>query len=242
MKAIYKEKLNSERGAAMVIEMTLIFPLVLLVIAFLIYLGCYVMQSVSIYNDAQRIAVIAAHEAQMPGYENFFSNGGITTKADFNWPDDYSPTKSVIDAIMDIHDPYRYWTGSFVKKSNLSTLETELQNLISDNAFLTGSNVTCTIETSNNVLNQLIRVNVVKNVSVPGIFSLLGLESSMDIDITAVAVVSDPGEFVRNTDMVADLASYLWNELKFGDKNQSMGERVEILKQKFTDARAKMGW
>jgi len=242
MRAILKDKLKNEYGAAQVIEMTLIFPLVLFVMGFLIYLGSYVMQSVTIYNDAQRIAVIAAHESQMPGYEHFYSNGGITTKADFNWAEGYVPGKTVIDAVMGEHDPYRYWTNSFLKESNKTTLENELQGLISSNSFLASSNVDCNIETSNNVLSQTIKVNVVKSVNTPQLFSQLGLNSSFDINITAVAVVNDSSEFIRNTDMVFDLGSYLWEELKFGDNNQSMSERVAIFKQKFSDAKAKMGW
>ena len=242
MKAVFKQNIKKEDGAALIIEMTLIFPLVLFMMALLLYLGSYIMQSVSIYNDAQRIAVIAAHEAQMPGYEHFFDEGGITVKADFDWPDKYIPGKTVIESVMDEHDPYRYWGNGFLSGSRGKNLEKALEGLISANSFLASSNVDCDITTSNNVLCQKICVRVVKNITVPNVFKQLGLGSALDIDVTAVAVVSDSGEFIRNTDMVFDLGNYLWTELKFGSDNKTMSERAAIFKQKFTDAKAKMGW
>ena len=75
MKGILREKWNSESGSAQIIEMTLIFPIVLFVLGFLIYVGSYVLQSTAMYTEAQKIAVIAAREGQMPGYENFFAGG-----------------------------------------------------------------------------------------------------------------------------------------------------------------------
>lgn len=105
MKGILREKWNSESGSAQIIEMTLIFPIVLFVLGFLIYVGSYVLQSTAMYTEAQKIAVIAAREGQMPGYENFFAGTGITTKTDFDWSDGYMPGKDIINEVMKVHDP-----------------------------------------------------------------------------------------------------------------------------------------
>ena len=110
MKGILREKWNSESGSAQIIEMTLIFPIVLFVLGFLIYVGSYVLQSTAMYTEAQKIAVIAAREGQMPGYENFFAGTGITTKTDFDWSDGYMPGKDIINEVMKVHDPY---SGAF---------------------------------------------------------------------------------------------------------------------------------
>ena len=236
------QNIGDERGASSVIEMTLIFPLVMIIVLFLLFIGSYILQSVSIYNDAQRLAVIAAHEAQMPGYEHFFDEGGITTKADFNWKDGYTPGKAVINTVMKVHDPYRYWGTGFLKASNKANLETALEELIESHSFLARSDVECTIQADNLFLVQRVKVNVVKKVQLPKMFSQLGLQGVFDIDVTAIAVVNDSSNFIRNTDIVFDLAGYLWNDLKFGDNNQTMSQRASILKQKFIDAKAKMGW
>ena len=241
MKGILREKWNSESGSAQIIEMTLIFPIVLFVLGFLIYVGSYVLQSTAMYTEAQKIAVIAAREGQMPGYENFFAGTGITTKTDFDWSDGYMPGKDIINEVMKVHDPYRYWGKGFLKSENKTTMEKALRQLIAENSFLAGTNEDGTISASADPLAPAIKVNVVKHLSAPGFLRQLGLTSSLDISVTAVAVVNDTSEFIRNTDMVYDLGTYLWENLKFGDSNQTMSQRVAIFKQKFTDARAKWG-
>ena len=149
--------------------------------------------------------------------------------------------KDIINEVMKVHDPYRYWGKGFLKSENKTTMEKALRQLIAENSFLAGTNVDCTISASADPLAPAIKVNVVKHLSAPGFLRQLGLTSSLDISVTAVAVVNDTSEFIRNTDMVYDLGTYLWENLKFGDSNQTMSQRVAIFKQKFTDARAKWG-
>lgn len=241
MKAIFNKFKKDDTGASSVIEMTLIFPLVLFVMGFLIYMGSYVMQSVTIYNDAQRIAVAASREAGIPGYENLYQGAGVTSKADFNWPDNSAPAISVINALMSEHDPYRYWGSGFLDSSEISTLETNLERLVADNSFLASSNVDCTITTSNNILSQQVQVRVVKYISAPQLFQTLGLADNISIDVTATAVVGDPAEFIRNTDMVFDLTEYMMDNLKIGSSGQTINEKITIYKQKFSDVCAKIG-
>ena len=155
--------------------------------------------------------------------------------------DGYMPGKDIINEVMKVHDPYRYWGKGFLKSENKTTMEKALRQLIAENSFLAGTNVDCTISASADPLAPAIKVNVVKHLSAPGFLRQLGLTSSLDISVTAVAVVNDTSEFIRNTDMVYDLGTYLWENLKFGDSNQTMSQRVAIFKQKFTDARAKWG-
>lgn len=241
MKAIFNKFKKDDTGASSVIEMTLIFPLVLFVMGFLIYMGSYVMQSVTIYNDAQRIAVAASREAGIPGYENLYQGAGVTSKADFNWPDNSAPAINVINALMSEHDPYRYWGSGFLDSSEISTLETNLERLVADNSFLASSNVDCTITTSNNILSQQVQVRVVKYISAPQLFQALGLADNISIDVTATAVVGDPAEFIRNTDMVFDLTEYMMDNLKIGSSGQTINEKITIYKQKFSDVCAKIG-
>lgn len=239
MRAILK-KMKSENGAASIIEMTLIFPLVIMILIFLIYLGAYIYDNVTIYNNSQMIAVAVSREVQVPGYEKFYENGGITTKADFNWNDGYSPTPEIINSIMGIHKPYRYWTQSMIDDVTVTSMENALKNIVSTRSFLVSADVSCDIKVKNHYLSQTVEVNVKRKINTPKFFDYIGLKSSWDIDITATAVVSDSSEFVRNTDMVFDLANYLLEEIKIGGK--SVNERIANFKQKFKDTKAKLGW
>lgn len=241
MKVHFRQFTREDSGAAQVIEMTLIFPLVLFVMGFLIYLGSYVLQCVIIYNDAQRIAVAASREAAIPGYEKLYEGLGVTSRADFNWPDNSAPNIEIINALMKEHAPYRYWSTKFLTSSEKSTLEENLERLVAQNSFLAPSDVECTITTSNNILNQKVQVRVIKYISAPRIMQILGLTDNINIDVTATAVVGDPAEFIRNTNMVFDLTDYLLDNLKIGKDGQTVNEKIAMYKQKFSDMRIKLG-
>lgn len=238
-----KSKLEptNEKGSAQVIEMTLIFPLILLCMFFLIYLCSYILQGISIYNGARRIAVLAAREVYFPGYGQLYEGQGVTSRADFNWEEGYAPAISVINKIMDEHNPYRYWGNDFLSEGKKETLERNLEKLISDSSFLASSNVDCTITTSNNILNHQVDVHVIKYISLPRIISHLGLGDNISIDVTATAVVGDSAELIRNTDMVMDLTDYIFSNLKIGKSGQTINEKISIYKQKFSDIVARLG-
>ncbi len=236
-----KERMSDEKGSAQVIEMTLIFPFILLCIFFLIYLCSYILQGISIYNSAQRIAVAACREAAFPGYIQLYEGQGGTAKADFNWEEGTAPSISVINKIMEEHNPYRYWGNDFLSEGKKECLERDLEKLITKGSFLAPSDVDCTITASNNILRQQIEVNVIKYISLPKIISNFGLEDNISIDVTATAVVCDTAEFIRNTDMVLDLTDYIFNNLKIGKSGQTINEKISIYKQKFSDIGARLG-
>lgn len=232
-------KIMKEDGAASFIEMTLIFPLVVVTMGFLIYLGSYIMQNIIIYNDAQRVAVAASRVAGMPGYEKIYGTKGVTAVADFDWADGTSPDIGLVNNMMNEHTPYRYFGNGFLSSSEADTLEKNMKKLVENSSFIVKSMVTCDIKTENNFINQKVKVNVKKSVNAPKIFSSLGIKEKMDIDLTATAVVSDPTEFIRNTDMLFDLKDYLFDNVKIG--GDTINEKINKYKQKFTDIAGKIG-
>jgi len=234
-----KKTAAEEAGAATIIEMTLIFPLVLLVMTFLLYTGFYIMQSVVLYNDAQRIAMAAAREAAIPGYSHLYQDKGVTSVADF---EQTPPTdRASIGTVMKVHRLYRYWGNGFLPNEDKRRLEENMVKLAQDSAFVVGGDVRCTITPSNHFLNQQIQVRVVKEIEVPDLLEAIGVADDLNIDVTATAVVSDPAEFIRNSNMVFDLAEYAFNNLKIGKDGQTMSQKVTIYKQKFTDVAGKLG-
>lgn len=238
MKNIEKNAKN-ESGAVQIIEMTFIMPMVILVLGFLIYMASYIMQSISIYSETQQVAVAASREAAFPGYDELYAAEGVTIHTDFSTTE-ASKFPGLINQIMGERDePYRYWFGSSLQQSSITQLENGLEKLVTDTSFLSKSDVDCKITVQSNVLSQKVIVNTVKKVSVPKLFSYIGFKGDYDINITTVAVASDPAEFVRNTDMAFDLKDFLLDNLHIG--NQSLGERISQYKQKFSDFAAKLG-
>lgn len=242
MKAVLEKFNKEEAGALSVIEMTLIFPLVLVTVGFLIYLGIFMLQTITLYNDAQRIAVIASKEAAMPGYTKLYGGQNISTKADFNWSESYVPGAEIVNAVMQTHKPYRYWSSNFIDSSVKESLEESLEKLVTDTSLINHSIVECTITTTNNVISQAVQVRIVKRINVPEFLSLLGITNAFDIDVTATAVVGDVAEFVRNVNMVFDLTDFLFDELHIGESGKTINERIGLYKQKFNDMAHKLGF
>lgn len=236
MKSFFKRLRKKEDGAALIIEMTLVFPLVLFVMAVLIYMSCYILQGVTIYNNAQRIAVEATREIAMPGYEKLHisANERIYVKADFNT----LPSGEQIKTMLLEHKPYRYWSGNPLG-SNAGGLETSLKKLVENSSILANSNVDCDIKTTSNIIGQQVIVQVTKHVPAPGVIRFFGITDNLDIHVTAVAIVSDPAEFIRNTDMVFDLIDFMFDKIKI--KGKSVNEQISEYKQKFDSVKTKLG-
>lgn len=241
MNAEGKSSLTDDKGSAQIIEMTVIFPFVLICVFFLVYLCSYILQGIAIYNSAQRIAMAAAREAAFPGYGELCEGEGITTTTDFNWENGYAPAINIINKIMKVHAPYRYWGNNFLGEGKKEKLEKNLMKLINNNSFFPLSNVNCTILTSNNILNQRIEVRVIKRISLPKIVNCFGLMDNISIDVTAAAIVGDTAELIRNTDMVLDLTDYIFSNLKIGKSGQTINEKIFIYKQKFNDIGSRLG-
>lgn len=236
-----KKKWKSERGAAPIIEMILIFPLVILAVGTLFYMGSFILQSVMIYNDAQRIAMLASKEAAIQGYEKLYGEEGMTIQADFNWEQGKVPGIELINAIMDEPiKPYRYITNDFLSGSKKQNLEENLEKLATDGSLLYQTDIDCTINTKNYIISQQVIVNVKKSVATNKVMQFFGIDEIVVMDVTATAVVGNPAEFVRNTDIVFDLVEFAMDNLKIGKSGQTANEKVKIFGQKFKDAKARL--
>lgn len=241
MKASSIKKIKNECGSVQVVEMTLIFPLVIILLGFLIYAACYIMQGVMMYNDAQRIAMVASRQAAIPGYSSLYnSSNGLTSKADFDWGMGVSINKTTVDTVMSEKRPYRYFMlNNFIPADEVDSLESNLERLVESGSFLASSSVNCTITPINYFVCQLIEVNVVKEIDLPPIMEYIGLQSGLNIDVTVRATVTDPAEFVRNTDMVFDLATFLSEKINIG--GESVAVKIKKFKAKVNSIKEKIG-
>lgn len=243
MKGCSKKMCMGETGSVQVVEMTLIFPLVIMFMGFLIYAACYVLQGVIMFNEAQRIAIAASREAAIPGYRKLYnSTGGVTSKADFAWNMGETIDKAAVDQVMNDRRPYRYFLGdAFLRSDDKSALEANLESLIASGSFLAASSVDCQIYPHNHFVSQTIEVVVTKEIATPRLLQYLGLTSALDINVKATAIVSDPAEFVRNTDMIFDLTDFLLDNIKIGSSGETLAQRIQKFKDKFNGIKQKIG-
>ncbi len=225
------KRLQAEEGVASIIEATLIMPLITLIVGALLYMGCYVVQAVTMYSYSQRMAVEAARVIAYPGYEKF---GDLSNTVDF-----VSIESTSIQSIFgqDLN-PYRYFSHSMLSDTQKTSMVKCVTRLVDDNAFIQSNASSCTIEATNNIFNRKVEVVVTKSLPVPDWLEFIGVDpNSMDLKVSAVAVTSDPSEFVRNTDMVFDVASFIADTFKIG--NKTISEHIDVYKKKFSDMKAK---
>ncbi|MCL1791806.1 MAG: pilus assembly protein [Peptococcaceae bacterium] len=226
-------QLKKEHGAVQVVEAAYIFPLVFLVLAFLIYLAFYIMQGILIYSYAQQTAVAASRTVSLPGYKNLYPTGSLSTKIDFAPVSD--PTElGRVNALMQVHEPYRYFNPGVITGDSRNFTQDGLKNLINQTSLLSGSSLDCDVTGSNLILTQRVNVSVTKKIATPPFFQASGLNSAMDINISATAVVGDTAEFMRNTDMVFELKDYALDNIHIN--GESLNEQITKYKEKLNHA------
>ena len=213
--------LIDDSGAVQVIEASLIFPIVFLVVGFLIYLGSYTLQRISMYNHAQKIAVITSREIAFPGYDELGAEK--SSNADFNWTKGKKPSKTDIEGIMEEIKPYRYLMSDKPRSEEMQKALTDMVNGVS---YISKSNVTCKVSTEKKIMNTYVVVEVTKPVKTPMVMELLGIKDVLDINVKATAIVTDTSEFIRNVDTAYDLTNEIFERFGINDKIESCMEKV----------------
>lgn len=236
---------SEESGAVLVVEMTMVFPIVLLVMTFLIYLTSYTLQGIMIDSYARKIAVTATRFAAMPGYEKLYygatgtGGGHIPPQTDFADTSGAEPSLDLVNAIMNEHDPYRYFGNSFLSGTEIANLVSDLENLVNTGSFLNVTNVSCSVSTQNYVLTQRVVVEVTQTVEVPGFVRALGIQDALTNTVSVYATIGDAPDFVRTTDMVFDMTQFLLDNLKIG--GVSISDKISTFKKKISDAFSTLG-
>ena len=67
--------LLKDESAAELIEAAIIYPVVILFLFFLIYIGLYIMQNMTVAAYSEKVAMLAAREVAHPGYLDMFVGG-----------------------------------------------------------------------------------------------------------------------------------------------------------------------
>ena len=78
------KKQNSERGSIMV-EAAIIFPMVLLAVMVMLYLGLFKLQETAMLYQVQRVASDGSLLASSPGYASMAGNGTMLDGKNIDW-------------------------------------------------------------------------------------------------------------------------------------------------------------
>ncbi len=187
------QTIRQKKDGYMTIELTMIFPVIFFSLLLIMFLGMVLYQEVNL----QSLAVQASERGSVV-YSSRVSDmtTGIKTLEDFK-----------------IRDPYRnvpFMDGG--KKGEYTSLvNTYVSARLDRGNVLNGQNQNggnyTTVE--DYLIAKRVKVNIRSDYHVPmeSIATMFGQSSLFDVDTTAVSAVVDAPDFVRNVDIIVDVAS-----------------------------------
>lgn len=194
-----KKERDSKINGSVILEYTIVFPLVLLVIFALFYAGFILHQRSTLDGAVNRGTIYAAKLLSDPQYSTIVKGVGANGDALDCESSSYS-----FSSKFDIQ-PYRYifsYNGGSAKEPVVK----KVKNIVQANSFWGGtSNLTVDYSYKNYVLYQEITIAAKQEFPLPDIFKLVGLDDHIEISSTSVQAVTDPDEFIRNVDLTIDV-------------------------------------
>lgn len=233
MKAVKKKIsgfMKDERGVAITIEAAIIYPVVFLFLAFLIYVGLYIMQNMTVASYAEKVAMLAAREVACPGYIDMFADNVFNTAAvEGDTSNGAIKVSLQVDSTKVDTKPYRYWSSDPLGAQE-KTFRGILTKMVKDNSILGAGEVKAKIKCDNCILTQYIDVEVSQELMHFAVLDFFGVESPT-IKCAAKASVGDTDEFIRNVDLAGDALEAIAE--KCGIDITKVKEKVIDIKNKF---------
>lgn len=187
-----RKNLNDEKGAVQIVEATFVFPIMFIILFFLIYMGNAFYVKAQIESIVAEKAIQGAAYCADPLLETIKSTGSIPSVGKLN------------------SDPYRYIFGGMdeVEKKIGKEVAEEIESS-SVSFFRNMSPVVKTHDTKiakfhNYVLYSTFSVTVKCEIEFPIKFLGRTTPSMLVINSNSEVAVNDVGEFIRNTDMFVD--------------------------------------
>ena len=190
------KKVNKEDGM-LIVEATIVFPVMFLVIFLMIFMGNAYFQKSRIDSVTTQMAYYGAAQCADPLLREIVANNKVPSLAD--------ATYSI--------EPYRYLIGELGKDSGMNAIETNVKSQISEKitGFKTGlfsgmkpSTTSVTAEFNNAFIYSTFEVEIDYKVPLP--IRLPGAKQNFALYATShcEVPVSDTPEFIRNVDMIGD--------------------------------------
>lgn len=191
---------KEEKGAIMV-EAVIVFPIVLLTVFALIYLGLFKLQEMAMLYQVQRVAHQGAHALASPGYPELGEYDQkqidfLTDPEDVN--DYYEAFHSDVLVLYREIFGYQTWTS-----------EGKLQDFMNQVAESTlilagGSYAENRVTVNRGLFATKITAEVTFSFPTPGVMRFFGYPDSLAYKQSAAAMAMDPASFVRMVDLAGD--------------------------------------
>ncbi len=189
-----KKKLSDENAAVQIVEASFVFPIMFIILFFLIYMGNAFYLKSQVEAITEKYAIEGASYCADPLLATMKEQGKVPSLKDLK-------TK-----------PYRYIFGGMSEIED--KIQGEIQNELDNNitSFFKNMNPTFSVGAKpasfdNKIFYSTFSVQIDYSITMP--IRYLGAESPpiLTISSRAEVPVNDTAEFIRNTDMVIDLFS-----------------------------------
>lgn len=220
-----KDVLKRQDGAVAILEAAFIYPVVIMIIALLVYLGMYILQASFLNMRAQQLANIASRCLAYPGYEKLGPN---LEGNDYTQIPDQSAIQSAVADYSLLKDAYRYWKfGTNNLQSDIrEQLAQEYVSVVEQGSFLQ-TDISCEITSANYIVTQYVIVHITGKPQYPQFLDYFGVGNVLSFDISVRAVAPDNAEFIRNSDMVIDFSEYLLEKFHLDGKFAEYMSRIK---------------
>jgi len=230
------KKIQDENGAV-IVEAAIYMPLVLCTVMALLYLALFNMQEYLLMYQVQRVCAVTAREEAYLGYEEF--NMGSDNEIDFSWGEGGLPSSKMVKDYYIAHhnnasDLYREIGGvlSAVGASGGGRMDYSSRfNDVAQSSLITlGSISTPEIEVDTGFFGTGVTVTITHSLPMPGVLAYLDYQGNTTIRTAAYSYSINPGEFVRNVDLAADLMDYIMEKLGLSKSyNNFLSKTDEVL-------------
>ena len=209
--------LQREEGAATIVEYTIVFPFVIMVVLLLVILGNMTYEKALLESAAERGALYACKVVADPNY----ANQKIFPKAaNLNEIGEVAMTGDKIKTA-----PYRYLAG-FVDPPTVN-IKDDIRKLVQGAQFMRN-------EIDDPVVNVVpglsykVEVIVTEDFKMPEMFRFLGTSSFATISATSEMWVNEPAEFIRNADYAVELVQRASDALGVTEKINKIKSSIDF--------------
>ncbi len=221
--------MQREKGAVTV-EAVIIFPMVMMTVFVLLYLGLFKLQEMAVIYQVQRAAHQGAMVLSSPGYQELGEYD--TPKIDFTASPAPEQVKEYYrayhekDGHKNIGVLYRELRG--INWSGAEEMRAFLEELGRQSAILAGMPLTSQeAAVHRGIFGTTLHVDVVIKIRTPGALRYLGIDDSLQFRRGASSFAINPAGFVRGVDLAGDAAVVVSEKLGFDGKLETLMEKYQ---------------
>ena len=231
-----------KEDGVMMVEETIVYPIVIICVCLVIFMGMYELQGVITYSRAQFIADQTAKMYQDCDYGKY----GVMEpgKTDFSQLISEINTSTGEGGAWD-HDLYYRWRQSgrdtlilpagqtsYESVNILDHMQGQLEAYL-DKTIVFKSERSIDFDYNDKLLYAVVRVEVTDSIKVPKFLKYIGIPTDWSRTTVATAVASDATQFVRTTDLVRDCVKKLLERFGLMDKVNVVFDKLNNLLDKF---------